>query len=90
MLLSIGVVVLGLALATVNARVTRRIWRSGLYERRQLVAQTALIWLLPGSAFAVESILKGESPERSLDATASNPTTPNGNAVSGAGSLGAP
>jgi hypothetical protein len=90
MLLWIGVCVLGLAVVSVNATVTRRVWRSGIYERRQLIAQTTLIWLLPGAALVVAAILKDEAPRRAPDPTASNPDTPNGNAASAAGSIGAP
>jgi hypothetical protein len=49
-------VVTGLALAVAlvaQALVTRRLWRSDLYEDRQKAAQTVLIWLLPVFGAAV-------------------------------------
>lgn len=36
-----------IALAAVNAAVSIAIIRSGYYERRQLIAQVAIIWLIP-------------------------------------------
>lgn len=90
MLWWVGAAALGIALALSNARVTVQIWRSGLYERGQLVAQTVIIWLLPGAAFVVAAVLKGGSPRREVDPTASNPDKPNATITAGAGSLGGP
>jgi len=90
MLWWIGASVVGVALALWNARVTTRIWRSGVYERGQLVAQTAIIWLIPGSALAVAAVFKGGSPHRALDPTASNPETPNAAVITGVAGPGAP
>jgi hypothetical protein len=87
---SVGAAVLGFALAFWNARVTVRIWRSGLYERGQLVAQTAIVWLIPGSAFAVAAVLKGGAARRPNDPTVSNPETPNATVTTGASGIGAP
>ena len=86
----VGAAVLGIALALWNARVTARIWRSAVYERGQLIAQTAIIWLVPGSAFAVAAVLKGGFPRRVLDRTATNPDTPNSTITTGASGIGAP
>ena len=86
----VGAAVLGIALALWNARVTARIWRSAVYERGQLIAQTAIIWLVPGSAFAVAAVLKGGSPRSALDPTVTNPDTPNSNITTGASGIGAP
>jgi hypothetical protein len=73
----VSAAVLGMALTFWNARVTARIWRSGVYERGQLIAQTAIVWLIPGSAFGIAAILKGGSPRRAGDPTASNSDAPN-------------
>jgi len=86
----VGVAILGFALALWNARVTVRIWRSGVYERGQLVAQTAIIWLVPGSAIVVAAVLKGGAPRRAHDPTALNPDTPNATITTGASGVGAP
>ena len=52
----IGIAVaVGVALAAVvvaNVFTTVRLWRSSMFERPQKIAQTAMIWLIPG-AFAV-------------------------------------
>jgi hypothetical protein len=44
-----------------------------MYERSQRLAQTTMIWLLPGSAFLVNWLLQG-MPDKSpaVDPTASN------------------
>ena len=86
----VGAAILGIALALWNARVTVRIWQSGLYERGQLIAQTVIIWLVPGSAFAVAAVLKGGTPRRAGDPTVSNPDTPNATITTGASGIGAP
>lgn len=89
MLWWVGAAVLGIALVVWNARVTARIWRSGVYERGQLLAQTVIIWLVPGSALGIAAILKGGS-RRELDPTAANPDTPNATITTGASGIGAP
>jgi hypothetical protein len=86
----VGAAVLGLALAFWNASVTAAIWRSGTYERGQLVAQTLIIWLIPGSVFGVAAALNGASPRRALDPTASNPDTPSAAITTEASGVGAP
>jgi hypothetical protein len=80
----VGVSLVGLSLGIANLRGTVRIWRSGLYERGQLLAQTALIWVVPGSVFAVLSVMKDHRPGRPGDPTARNDESPNA-AVSQAG-----
>jgi len=89
-MLWVGLSLLGLSLALLNALGTLRIWRSGVYERGQLLAQTALIWIVPGSVMMVLFILKSERAGRAPDPTATNPDTPNSTAVVGAGGVGAP
>lgn len=45
--------VLGLFLVGFNLAAMRRIWRSRELERPQQIAQTVLVWLLPGAFLAV-------------------------------------
>jgi hypothetical protein len=85
-----GVPVGVVALALLNLRGTLRIWRSGVYERGQLVAQTALIWLIPGAVFLVLGVLKSGSASPSSDPTAKNPEAPNPNIWAGVDRPGAP
>jgi hypothetical protein len=56
----VGLFVL-IAVALFQARVTRRVWRSQVFDRPQKVAQSKLIWLLPvvGAAL-VASVLEAE------------------------------
>ena len=56
----VGLIVL-LAVALFQARVTRRVWRSDAFDRPQKMAQSKLIWLLPvvGAAL-VSSVLEDE------------------------------
>jgi hypothetical protein len=81
-MLWLGITLVGLAVATLNVWGTRRIWRSGIYERGQLLAQTVFIWILPGAAIAVVSMLGGDRP-RHDDSTATNPLEPNADAANG-------
>lgn len=55
----------------VNAVATRRLWASEIFETPQKVAQTALLWLLPGSVIVVWSVLRENRAAGSLDPTAS-------------------
>jgi hypothetical protein len=63
----------GLILAVGNSVVTSRLWRSPIYERSQKIAQTVLVWLLPGSAVVVNWLLQ----EPSKKALAADPTVSN-------------
>jgi len=79
-MLWLGSSLTGIALAGLNLHGTLRIWRSGVYERGQLIAQTLLMWAIPGSAFAVMHVLRGERPGRAgADPTVTNSATPNEN-----------
>jgi hypothetical protein len=49
----------GAMLATWKIVVTIRLWRSPMYDRRQRIAQTAIVWLVPGMAFFVNWLLIG-------------------------------
>ena len=81
-MLWIGIFLVGLALVALNVWGTLRIWRSGVYERGQLVAQTAFIWILPGAAIAIVSFLSRDRPNHH-DFTATNPQEPNADAING-------
>lgn len=71
MLIAIAVVALVLAIG--NTVVTARLWRSQMFERSQQVAQTVLVWLLPGSAIVVNWFLRESSREEATsDPTYSN------------------
>jgi len=60
-------------LAAFNAVVTRRVWRSAMYERAQRIGQTLLLWLLPGAAILVNWVLQGTPDKgRTLDPTAND------------------
>jgi hypothetical protein len=55
--LGLGLGAVGLALATANALTTRRLWSSATFDRPQKIAQTVMLWLLPGSFVAVRHFL---------------------------------
>ena len=62
-----------LILATGNAIVTVRLWRSRMYERSQRIAQTVLLWALPGFALVVNWVIREPLREEpSEDPTYSN------------------
>jgi hypothetical protein len=46
-------VLVGAALLAANVGATRRIWISVELERSQKIAQTILVWLLPGAFLAI-------------------------------------
>jgi hypothetical protein len=57
-----------------NVATTRRLWASAIFERPQKIAQSILLWLVPGSVFVVRAVLR-EQTGRSLlsrDPTAEN------------------
>jgi hypothetical protein len=86
-MLWLGIALVAGALGIANLRGTARIRRSGLYDRGQLLAQTVLIWVIPGSVFAVLAVMKDARPGRPDDPTALNPETPNA-AITAAGAAG--
>jgi hypothetical protein len=69
----IAIAVGGLVLAIGNAVVMVRLWRSQMYERPQQIAQTVVLWLLPGSAIVVNWFLR----EPSRESLAADPTVSN-------------
>ena len=69
----IAIAVGGLLLVVGNTVVTLRLWRSQMYERSQQIAQTAIVWVLPGSAVTVNWFLGEPSrKEPATDPTYSN------------------
>jgi hypothetical protein len=50
--------VAGLVIAFANVVTTRRLWASAIFETSQKVAQTALMWLVPGSVIVVWNVLR--------------------------------
>ena len=48
---------LAIALVIANALATRRLWASAMYEPPQKIAQTVLVWLVPGSVVVVWNLL---------------------------------
>jgi hypothetical protein len=65
------VVGLGLALVVQNVITLRRLWASPIFERSQKIAQTILIWLVPGSVIVVRATV---DPPRDNDTD--DPTIP--------------
>ena len=55
-----------------NAVITRRLWASPIFERPQKIAQSVLIWLVPGSFVVVRQVLAGHDAARSI--ASSDPT----------------
>jgi hypothetical protein len=53
------------ALGVVNAVTMRRVWASPIFERPQKIAQSVLIWLLPGSFVLVRHALTDHRAGRS-------------------------
>jgi hypothetical protein len=67
--LKLGLGVAALGLLTANALTTRRLWSSAAFERSQKIAQTALIWLLPGAFAATRFLLTEPHQEPPRDPT---------------------
>lgn len=49
---------LGAIIVFMNTVTTRRLWGSAIFERSQKIAQTVLIWIVPGSVIVVWNILR--------------------------------
>ena len=56
-------------LVVFNAAATRRLWRSTAYERGQKMAQTWLLWLMPGASLLVWWLLREPGHTRAGDPT---------------------
>ena len=59
-------VVCGIAglVAAINVVTTKRLWASPIFERPQKIAQSVLLWLIPGSFFVVRQALVDHLPRR--------------------------
>ena len=72
MVIDVVATLLGLLLFGLDLTATRRIWRSAQLERTQKVAQTVLVWLVPGAFVAVRYALDPPT-EPQEDPTVSRP-----------------
>jgi hypothetical protein len=52
---------LGAAVAVANALTTRALWSSPMFERSQKVAQTVLIWVVPGMFVFTRHLVRGDA-----------------------------
>ena len=59
-------VVCGLAglVGSINVVTMRRRWASPIFERPQKIAQSVLLWLVPGSFFAIRQAVVDHLPRR--------------------------
>jgi ABC-type nickel/cobalt efflux system permease component RcnA len=57
-------------LVLLNAVTTGRLWMSHEFERSQKLAQTILLWLVPGAFLIVRHLLRDSRRERTGDPTA--------------------
>jgi len=63
---------LGAVVAAMNIATMRRLWASPVFERPQKIAQSVVLWLLPGSFILVRRVLVDHLPRRSLGPDDSN------------------
>lgn len=78
---------IALLLVAVNIVTMRRLWASPIFERPQKIAQSALLWLLPGSFVFVRYALEDYLPGRPGDVD--DPTSVGGGGwTDGDGSIG--
>lgn len=73
-MLWLGLALAGVVVFVVNASTTRRLWRSQMFERSQKIAQTVLVWMLPGSFLVVRHLLAEPRPASPGDPTVENGT----------------
>ena len=65
-----GVLGAGVAVALANGLTMRSLWSSPMFERSQKIAQTVLIWLVPGMFIVTRHLIRA-TPDR---ADSSDPT----------------
>jgi hypothetical protein len=58
-----GLIGAGVLVAIANVLTTRSLWVSPMFDRSQKIAQTVLMWLVPG-AFVVTMVLLRDKPDR--------------------------
>ena len=73
-MLTACVTVLAIAVAVANAATGRALWRSQLFERSQKIAQTILMWLVPGTFVIVRFALRDSTLGHTARADTSDPT----------------
>jgi hypothetical protein len=61
--------VVGVGVVVANLRTMRPLWRSPALERSQKLAQTALMWIIPGSYLVVRQAIMTPGTESPRDAT---------------------
>jgi hypothetical protein len=66
---TIGLAGGAVGVAVFNTLTTVRLWRSATFDRSQKVAQTAIIWLLPGSFIVTRFLLSEPRPTALPDPT---------------------
>jgi hypothetical protein len=66
--LVVAIIVVGLGLLAANLLTQRSLWLSDQFERPQKIAQTILLWAVPGSFILVRHIIH-ERPIRPHDTT---------------------
>ena len=71
--IAITTVAVAAVLVTLNLLTLRRLWASPLFETSQKLAQSVLLWVVPGSVFVVRHLLADARSTRSDDPTAVNP-----------------
>jgi hypothetical protein len=54
----VGLALLGVAVAVANVVTMRSLWVSPIFEKSQKVAQSALIWIVPGAFVVVRHLLR--------------------------------
>ena len=85
---SLAVCGVSAVVGVLNVLTTRRLWASPLFERPQKIAQSVLLWLVPGSFVVVRHVLNdyriGRSPDGG-DSTAGNPEGSVDDSVGGGG-----
>jgi hypothetical protein len=54
------------ALAAANVVTMKRLWASQIFERSQKIAQSVLLWLIPGSFALVRHALEDHLPGRAM------------------------
>jgi len=62
----------GVGVAIANLRTMRPLWRSPALERPQKIAQTALMWAIPGSYLLVRQVVMTPGAEPPMDPTPSS------------------
>jgi hypothetical protein len=70
-----SVAVIAVVLAVANVATSRALWRSQSFERSQKIAQTCLMWLVPGAFVIVRFAVRDSASGRLAGEPTSDPTT---------------